>query len=86
MSAHRSKPFTSDEIVALVEQWTAKGSHASNTVLDAFIDQVGWESMRKLLQMLKTQIAEFEANAADDPEQLGRQAHALRGAAGRPGF
>ena len=85
MTAHIAKPFTSESLCAAVDRWCA-ASATQNLVLESFVEQAGWSSVRGLLDMLGAQIAAFEACPPNDVLQLGRHAHALRGAAGALGY
>jgi CheY-like chemotaxis protein len=86
MSAHLSKPFTSDSLSAAIRQWTGAGAAGGNPVLSAFVRQAGWASVRGLLEMMIGQITTFEACPPEDTKALAHNCHALRGAAGALGY
>jgi CheY-like chemotaxis protein len=85
MTAHIAKPFTSESLCAAIERWCVT-SAPKNLVLESFVQQAGWSSVRSLLDMLQAQIAAFEACPQNNVDELGRHAHALRGAAGALGY
>lgn len=86
MTAYLAKPFTSESLCAAVERWSGRAGAAGNPIISLFVAQAGWASVRGILELLLSQIAAFEACPAQDPPELGRQAHALRGAASALGY
>lgn len=86
MTSHLAKPFTSETLCAVVEQWARPAAAKPNPVLLAFVEQAGWASVRGLLDMMLAQLDTFEACPPDDAQALANNAHALRGAAGALGY
>ncbi len=86
MNGYLSKPFTAKDLSEAVQGWVGERPIPSSPVLAAFAEEVGWASVKGLLDLLSAQIEAFERCAPDDFPQLQRQAHALRGASAILGY
>ena len=86
MNDHITKPFTAQGLAKTIHWWVGESRTPPSPVVAEFAKQVGWASVKGLLDLLKAQIELFERCSPGDLSQLQRQAHALRGAAAVLGY
>ncbi len=86
MSAHLTKPFTSETLCGAVAQWARRANWPQEAAIATLVRQAGASEIEHLLRLLLTQLDTFAACEADDWRRVQALAHALRGSASLLGF